>query len=249
VAFVNVYEDPSRAEAYSKLALANTYYLAYRDLPEIAAKYAQGRAALDFGCGTGRSSRFLKGLGFEVTGIDISEDMLHKARQTDPGGDYRLVADGDWGPLAPGYDLVLSAFTFDNIPADDKLSLFKQLARLLKPQGVLVNLVSSPEIYWHEWASFSTRDYARDNRKAKSGDTVLIVTTDFEDRRPCTDVLCPDHAYKSLYAHAGLEVVETRRPLATGREPYHWISETTVAPWVIWVLRPESRPDKKMAAR
>ena len=32
------------------------------------------------------------------------------------------------------------------------LSRFKQLARLLKPQGVLINLVSSPEIYWHEWA-------------------------------------------------------------------------------------------------
>jgi len=122
VAFVNVYEDSARAEAYSKLEFANTYYLAYRDLPEIAPRYAPGRAALDFGCGTGRSSRFLRRLGFEVTGIDISEDMLRKARQTDPGDDYRLVADGDLGPLAPGHDLALSAFTFDNIPAEDKLS-------------------------------------------------------------------------------------------------------------------------------
>ena len=249
MAFVNVYEDPARAEAYSKLEFANTYYLAYRDLPEIAAKYALGCAALDFGCGTGRSSRFLTRLGFEVTGIDISEEMLHKARHTDPGGDYRLVVDGNLGPLAPGYDLVLSAFTFDNIPAEHKLLLFKQLAGLLKPEGVLVNLVSSPEIYWHEWASFSTRDYAVNNREAKSGDMVLIVTTDFKDRRPCADVLCADDAYKSLYAQAGLQVLETRRPLATGGEPYRWISETTVAPWVIWVLRPESRPDKEMAAR
>lgn len=242
MAFVNVYEDPTRAEAYAKLEFANTYYLAYRDLPEIAAKYAQGSTALDFGCGTGRSSRFLRRLGFEVTGIDISEDMLRKARQTDPSGDYRRVAGGNLGPLAPGYDLILSAFTFDNIPARKKPSLFKQLARLLKPQGVLVNLVSSPEIYWHEWASFSTRDYAAANRKAKSGHTVLIVTTDFEDRRPCADVLCDDDAYKTLYAHAGLQVIERRRPLATGREPYHWISETTVAPWVIWVLRAERGP-------
>lgn len=249
VAFVNVYQDPARAEAYSKLEFANTYYLAYRDLPEIAARHAEGRTALDFGCGTGRSSRFLRRLGFEVTGIDISEDMLRKARQTDPSGDYRLVADGDWESLAPDYDLALSAFTFDNIPAEEKLFLFKRLAHLLTAQGVLVNLVSSPEIYWHEWVSFSTRNYAVDNRKAKSGDTVLIVTTDFEDPRPCADVLCADDAYKGLYAHAGLQVVETHRPLATGREPYHWISETTVAPWVIWVLRPESRPDNEMAAR
>ena len=249
MAFVNVYEDPARAEAYSKLEFANTYYLAYRDLPEITAKYAQGRKALDFGCGTGRSSRFLRRLGFEVTGIDIAEDMLRKARQTDPGGDYRRVADGDLGPLAPGYDLALSAFTFDNIPAEKKLSLFMQFARLLKPQGVLVNLVSSPEIYLHEWASFSTRDYAAENRKAKSGDTVLIVTTDIEDRRPGADVLCSDDAYKRLYARAGLRVVETRRPLATGREPYQWISETTIAPWVIWVLQPAGRPHKGTASK
>ena len=248
MAFANVYEDPARAEAYSKLGFANTYYLAYRDLPEILAKYAPGHACLDFGCGTGRSSRFLRQLGFAVTGIDISEDMLRKARQADPGGDYRLVAEGDLGPLAPSFDLALSAFTFDNIPAEYKLSLFKQLAHLLRPQGVLVNLVSSSEIYWHEWASFSTRDYAAGNRNAKPGDTVLIVTTDFEDHRPCADVLCSDDAYNSLYAQAGLQVVESRRPLATGREPYHWINETTVAPWVIWVLRRESRRNKETAA-
>jgi SAM-dependent methyltransferase len=121
VAFVNVYEDSARAEAYSKLEFANTYYLAYRDLPEIAVKYAPGRTALDFGCGTGRSSRFLERLGFEATGVDISEEMLRNARETDPSGDYRHVADGDLGPLAPGYDLALSAFTFDNIPAEERL--------------------------------------------------------------------------------------------------------------------------------
>ena len=247
--FVNVYEDPERAEAYSKLEFANTYYLAYRDLPQIAAKYAPGRAALDFGCGTGRSSRFLRRLGFDVTGIDISEDMLRKAREMDPGGDYRLVAHGDLSPLATSYDLVLSAFTFDNIPAENKPSLLQQLAGRLKPEGVLVNIVSSPEIYCHEWASFSTRDYAADNRKAKSGDTVLIVTTDIEDRRPCVDVLCTDDAYTRLYGDAGLRVIETDRPLATGLEPYRWTSETTVAPWVVWVLRPEGRPDKIAAGR
>lgn len=238
--FTNVYADSIRAEAYSKLEFANTYYLAYRDLPELMSKYAKGKRALDFGCGTGRSARFLKGLGFEVTGVDISEDMLRKARQAEPGGDYRLVADGDLTGIEPGYDLALSAFTFDNIPADKKLPLFTQLARLLKPSGVLLNLVSSPEIYWHEWASFSTREYAAQNRKAKNGDTVLIVTTEIADRRPCADILCDDAAYQALYRDVRLEVVEICRPLASGTEPYRWVSETRVAPWTIWVLSPRA---------
>ena len=88
---VNCYEDANRANAYATLEFANTYYLAYRDLPEILSAHVIGLRALDFGCGTGRSTRMLRKLGFDVTGVDISEDMLHIAKVTDPSGDYRLV--------------------------------------------------------------------------------------------------------------------------------------------------------------
>jgi acetylornithine/succinyldiaminopimelate/putrescine aminotransferase len=57
-------EDKTRAEAYAKLEFPGTYYLAYRDLPEIIRKHVKERAAIDFGCGTGRSTRFLQRMGF-----------------------------------------------------------------------------------------------------------------------------------------------------------------------------------------
>jgi ubiquinone/menaquinone biosynthesis C-methylase UbiE len=51
-----------------------------------------------------------------VTGVDVSQPMLEQARALDPGGDYRLVGHGDLGSLQGGmFDLILSAFTFDNI--------------------------------------------------------------------------------------------------------------------------------------
>ena len=116
MAFVNVYGDAVRAAAYAKLEFARTYYLAYRDLPEILATHVQGKRALDFGCGTGRSARFLRQHGFDVVGVDIAEHMIRKARELDAGGDYRLIADGDFSQLQKGaFDVVLSAFTFDNI--------------------------------------------------------------------------------------------------------------------------------------
>jgi SAM-dependent methyltransferase len=90
--FANCYADATRADAYARLEFANTYYLAYRDLPAILSRHVSGSRALDFGCGTGRSTRFLEKLGFHVTGVDISEQMLALARSTDPTGDYRLVA-------------------------------------------------------------------------------------------------------------------------------------------------------------
>ena len=234
----NCYEDAGRANAYASLEFANTYYLAFRDLPQILTTHVTGARAMDFGCGTGRSTRFLRNLGFNVTGIDISEDMLRIARATDPAGDYRLVTGDVLTQLVPEcFDLVLCAFPFDNIPWEKKASILCGLAKLLAGSGTMVNLVSSPEIYTHEWVSFTTRDFP-ENAFARSGDTVRIIVTDHQDGRPVEDILCGDDEYRALYRQAGLQVIEVCAPLAQGNEPYSWVSETQIAPWVIYVLKP-----------
>ena len=237
--FQNVYDDARRAEAYAKLEFPGTYYLGFRDLPAILADHVAGPVALDFGCGTGRSTRFLKKLGFQALGIDISGSMIEAARIADPGGAYQLVEDGDFSGLAPAtFDLVLSAFAFDNIPnAGGRRVLLRGLRRLLKNEGCIVILGSTPEIYIHEWASFTTRDFPQ-NRTAKSGEEVRIVMKDVEDRRPVVDLVWFREDYLELFAAADLELVLERKPLGHGGEPYEWLAETSVAPWVIYVARP-----------
>lgn len=237
MAFTNCYDDESKAASYATLEFGNTYYLAFRDLPAIFADHVRGQRALDFGCGTGRSTRFVRGCGFQVAGVDIAPKMVAKARELDPGGDYRLAEDDDLSAFPSGsYDLVLSAFTFDNIPGGDtKVRLFRDLARLLAAGGKIVSIVSDPQIYTHEWASFSTADYP-ENRHAKSGDLVRIITTDFADRRPAEDILWTNESYRDVYSRAGLAVVAEYKPLAKGDEPYKWVNETKLPPWVIYVL-------------
>ena len=236
--FTNCYADKARAEAYAQLGFANTYYLAYRDLPEIIREYVTGMKTIDFGCGTGRSTRFARQLGLEVTGVDIASEMVAKAKELDPEGDYRLVKDDDFREFEAGaYDLVLSFFTFDNIPGfEAKVGLFRELSTLLRTSGKLISVVSSPDIYLHEWASFSTKGHP-ENRLARSGDVVKIITTDFADRRPAEDILCTDESYRDVYDRAGLKLVATYKPRARGDEAYKWINETEIAPWVIYVLR------------
>lgn len=233
----NVYSDQRRAEAYAKLEFPGTYYLAYRDIPEIIAKHVTGTRGIDFGCGAGRSTRFLAKLGFDVIGVDISAEMIAKAKELDPSGDYRLLGTEGLKELGHGgFDVILSCFTFDNVPKrEEKLALFTQLGQLLAPSGRIVNLVSSPEIYMNEWASFSTKDYP-ENRNAKCGDVVRIIMTDVEDRRPVEDVIFPEADYRRVYAEAGLEVVEVYRPLGRADEPFQWVNETKIAPWTIYVL-------------
>lgn len=237
MAFTNCYGDNRRAEAYAQLEFANTYHLAYRDLPDIIHAHVSGRKAIDFGCGAGRSTRFVRQLGFDTIGIDIAPEMVAKAKELDPIGDYRIVKDDDLSGLNPGdYDLVVSLFTFDNISGFlTKARLFRDLGALLNSSGKLVSVVSSPEIYVHEWASFSTKDYP-ENRNARNGDIVRIITTDFADRRPAEDILCTDQSYRELYEHSGMEVVASYKPLGRADEPYKWVTEMTIAPWVIYVL-------------
>jgi SAM-dependent methyltransferase len=242
MAFKNVYEDAQRAEAYAKLEFPGTYYLAYRDLPEIITRYVQGKKVIDFGCGTGRSTRFLRQLGFDVIGVDISGDMIGKAREADPKGDYRLIVDGELGRFQEkAFDLVLSVFTFDNIPTmEKKIGLFKDLRNVLTDDGCIINLVSSPEIYINEWASFTTKDYP-ENKKARSGDRVKIIITAVEDARPVEDILWTDKEYQKVYGQAGLITVQTLKPLARESEPHQWVSETRIAPWVIYVLKKDDK--------
>jgi SAM-dependent methyltransferase len=232
----NVYEDEERARAYATLQFPGTYFLAFRDLPGLIHRHSHGSRALDFGCGTGRSTRFLRNLGLHVIGADISEAMLDHARGLDPSGEYHLIRDSIASEFEPAsFDVILAAFTFDNMPTDAKASALSALRTLLAPSGCLFLVVSSPEIYVNEWASFSTQDFL-ENCHARDGDRVRIIMLDVPDRRPVEDVFCTDAHYRRLFETAALKLLHIEKPLATGKETTPWISETTTAAWTIYVL-------------
>jgi SAM-dependent methyltransferase len=236
--FVNAYENSTKADSYSRLEFPNTYYLAYRDLPEIILRHVKGGRALDFGCGAGRSTRFLARLGFGAVGVDISAGMIKRAREIDPNGDYRLIGNGDFSQFErASFDFAQAIFTFDNIPGrDNRVRILAGLRDLLKPSGRLLLLDSTPEMYTNEWASFTTKDFP-ENARARSGDGVWTITTDIDDPTPVEDILWSHEDYLESFEAAGLGVAETRRPLGRPDEPYEWVTETKLAPWVIYVLK------------
>lgn len=236
--FENSWDNATRAESYSRLEFPNTYYLAYRDLPDIISKHVTGTRAVDFGCGTGRSSRFLKNLGFKVTGIDISAEMLGIAKKLDVYGEYQLVSDGNYDHLGiAGFDLVQSIFTFDNIPGWEKRrNILEGLRRLMNPTAKMICLDSTPELYINECASFSTKEF-QENKKAITGDIVRCVMNDVEDRRPVEDIFWSVPDYYNLFDMAGFEIESIYKPLGRDNEPYKWVSEKEIAPWMIFVLK------------
>lgn len=237
--FSNAYEDAERAHAYAQLEFAGTYLLAFRDLPGLFEAHVQGTRALDFGCGAGRSTRFLKRLGYEAIGVDISPAMLEQARSMDPDGDYRLITDDNTLADLPGpFDLILAAYPFDNIPTDAaKLTALRALRSVLAPGGRVVVIVSAPELYLHEWVSFSTKDFV-ENRTAGDGDRVRIAILDGPDHRPVDDILTSDARYQELFAAASLAPITLAKPLGKRDDGIAWGTETRVPPWSIHVLGP-----------
>ena len=236
--FHNSYEDIKRANSYSRLEFSGTYYLAYRDLPEIIGTYVTGEDSLDFGCGTGRSTRFLKKLGFKATGVDISENMIQQAKNMDPTGDYQLIKEECCDQFDDEtFDLVFSIFTFDNIPTRlKKQRNLQEILRVLRVEGIFINLVSSPEIYVNEWASFSTKDFP-ENRQAKTGDVVKIIISDIEDKRPVEDVFFSPEDYRELFINTGFKIENVYNPLARESKMHKWVNETEIAPWNVYVLK------------
>ena len=233
--FKNAYEDPKRAAEYAKMEFPGTYFTAFRDLPLLYQTHVKGDRALDFGCGTGRSTRFLEALGFKPVGIDISADMLKIARELGDG-DFRLISDGDFSCLQNEFDLIQCAFPFDNVPdASHRISLFKGLAGCLAVEGKLVILGATPDMYFNEWASFTTKEFLDFNRKAKSGGVVRIVTYGHEDSPPVEDILWLDSDYREQLAAAGLRIVEKHLAFGKDGEPTGWATEKDVAPFAIYI--------------
>ena len=59
---------------------------------------------------------------------------------------------------------------------------------------------------------------------------------DVDDSRPVEDILWTGEDYDEVYRRSGLAPIKIYRPLAKRTEPYSWVNETAIAPWIIYVL-------------
>src|SRR5579872_5712590 len=108
------------AQKYLLSGFENTYYLGYRDIPDFLEKYSKGKKAIDYGCGTGRSTRFLSSLGFEALGVDTSREMLAQAVNFDTSAHYLLIKSAQIPVLSNSYDVVFSCFVFLTVPTKNE---------------------------------------------------------------------------------------------------------------------------------
>ena len=98
----------------------------------------RGKRILDIGCGEGRFSRLLAGLGAEVTGIDLTEPLIEWARSLSAGGDSYVVGDAETldGIADESFDLAVSYIVLVDL-LDYRASI-EAAYRVLGPGGRFV---------------------------------------------------------------------------------------------------------------
>src|ERR1700731_4161181 len=107
-------------------------------LHHIALRRPDASSVLELGCGTGAVLAGL-GSGFDVTGIDLSSEMVSFARRRLP--DARFVhGDITSFDLGVTFDVVVCVFdTLNHITTwDGWTSVFKNAGRHLKPGGLFI---------------------------------------------------------------------------------------------------------------
>jgi SAM-dependent methyltransferase len=96
-------------------------------------------SVLDVGCGVGRVASLLDQRGFDVTGIDVSEPLVEKARSLFPDIDFRVGDVRDTAFDAESFDYaVFSYYGLDYLlPKAERVRALRELYRVLKPAGIV----------------------------------------------------------------------------------------------------------------
>lgn len=116
---------------------------------------------LEVGCGTGVDAAWLAGQGFEVTGVDLSEIAIARARARveEHGVDVDLRT-GSFPNDAPPFDFAFDFGCFHVVGTSEERDAFvDDIARNLKPAGQWLSILGSTE--------GPTRDHGPPRRSAR----------------------------------------------------------------------------------
>jgi len=186
------------------------------DAPMLARIRGRGfKTALDVGCGEGRFCRMLRDEGIEPVGIDPTQALIAKARERDPGGDYRIGRAEDLDVTTGSFDLVVSYLTLIDIA--DISSAAARFIDALRPGGTLLiaNLTSFATANVDGWTTDA------------DGNPRFYIDNYLEERAEwvswCGIRICNWHRplsrYMTLFLEHGLILRHFEEPAPCGGDP------------------------------
>lgn len=129
VSYADLLRDALAAAPYERAVLA-----LFAELVQAAG----GGQVADVGCGSGRITAYLRALGVDAFGIDLSPAMIDVARRDHPGLRFEVgsmtdldLADASTGGLLAWWSLI-------HVPDDEVPAVLAHFRRVLRPGGPLL---------------------------------------------------------------------------------------------------------------
>ncbi len=101
-------------------------------------------SVLDVGCGTGTTDRFLSAKVGSLTGVDVSEEMIVRARQNVPAAQYSWY-DGEKLPFDDGaFDVVIAICVLHHVPRSKRYKFVSEMHRVARADGLIAVFEHNP---------------------------------------------------------------------------------------------------------
>jgi ubiquinone/menaquinone biosynthesis C-methylase UbiE len=219
-------QDPERiAKVYDTVAVqyAKEFEGEHEKKPkdrEMLEKFSKetkgGRPVWDFGCGPGHTAGYLKTLGVEVSGLDLSEKILEQARTIHPKIHFRKgnILDLEFENDSIGG--VVSFYAIVHFTKEQVKQAFREVFRVLQPGGslLLTYHIGDETIHLDEFLGkkididfmFFTTDFITGCLKKSGFEKIEII-----ERDPY-----PGVEYESRRAYVFAKKPVARKPLKRG---------------------------------
>ena len=214
------------AELYGSFGIEGTTYQIGFDAVAMLLGDIRGKTFLDFGCGTGRSARFLRELGARhVYAVDHDQNMINQALTQELKGATFLRIDGPIPLPDASIDGAVSMNVFIEIRTPGAMArACAEIARTLRPDAPFVLESSSPMAFGHTFRSFSY-PYTGPLR---SGETTPCIVTTPGGQFVIEDSYWTEDDYVDAIEQAGLTVTTIDYPRP--RDPAAWSTEEASIP-------------------
>jgi SAM-dependent methyltransferase len=226
------------AELYGSLGIeGTTYQIGFDGVAKLLGDIT-GKTFLDFGCGTGRSARFLKERGARhVYAVDHDQNMIDQAQSRELDGVTFLRIDGAIPLPDASMDGAVSLNVFIEIRTLGAMTrACAEIARTLRPGAPFVLESSSPMAFGRTFRNFSYPHAG----PLRSGETTPCIVTTPGGQFVIEDTSCTEDDYVGAVEQAGLAVITIGYPRP--RDPAAWSTdEATIPPCIVIEARKRRR--------
>lgn len=128
---------------------------------------SNGEEVLDLGCGTGAPfDLFLSEKDYSITGVDLAENHVQKARENIPEGHFIREDFFNLDLESDSFDIIVSFYAIFHIPREDHLELLQKMNTWLNEDGAILITMGASEMDMMEgdiggeemlWSSYSPK--------------------------------------------------------------------------------------------